>query len=645
MDDKELDRALEFLEKKVKRLGYDFKLETSVLFEILERKEKDFKEFQNDIVVKWDEFNQKNQKRLIKRTFTTFFYDNFHSYFKYFLHNFFGFNSNSLEVINKEKVSDEFLFLEYNYHLSQKREESFQKISRKFESEVFSGFSFPMGYLYFLIRLLGILFRKTIKENIFILLDAIIVNTKDENTSLNFMIIIKNSKDEIFHGYFDMVLYYFLRPFQGISEDFFNKLLKGRENLYQTALDNYSSAKEKLVDLLYYFYKKCNLLQSFSPLLDFFNFVGARVEDSVFSKVDIIRKEFLANMDDYSTEKKNSLLGFFDFLDKKSTLYSTFQANNLPSQKSQLNLFLLYMKYYVGSGLEALEVGDLLFLPEIFKKALDRHNKIIDDVIGSNSINNVKNILNFLYSLSNIEYIDLFFTKIFNKTVSHLNYGFFKTFLKSFNSNFTIKINQENEILSENPENIPFTFDKIVDHICRILYVIIDKIFLGSNPDDASKNFIDPRSRYIGKNIALRVLELFVFQDINYSDDIWPDYVISLNKEQIRKNLKEKYDVIIPETKFYKDEELTQIMITYNIQSFSDQPYFEEWLIDEIIIPLSELIRNIRNSVKDPTNEIEVYEQLSEFFLSGIEDENIIKDFKFMCQELAPFWKNLDRVK
>jgi len=645
LDDKELDRALEFLEKKVKRLGYDFKLETSVLFEILERKEKDFKEFQNDIVVKWDEFNQKNQKRLIKRTFTTFFYDNFHSYFKYFLHNFFGFNSNSLEVINKEKVSDEFLFLEYNYHLSQKREESFQKISRKFESEVFSGFSFPMGYLYFLIRLLGILFRKTIKENIFILLDAIIVNTKDENTSLNFMIIIKNSKDEIFHGYFDMVLYYFLRPFQGISEDFFNKLLKGRENLYQTALDNYSSAKEKLVDLLYYFYKKCNLLQSFSPLLDFFNFVGARVEDSVFSKVDIIRKEFLANMDDYSTEKKNSLLGFFDFLDKKSTLYSTFQANNLPSQKSQLNLFLLYMKYYVGSGLEALEVGDLLFLPEIFKKALDRHNKIIDDVIGSNSINNVKNILNFLYSLSNIEYIDLFFTKIFNKTVSHLNYGFFKTFLKSFNSNFTIKINQENEILSENPENIPFTFDKIVDHICRILYVIIDKIFLGSNPDDASKNFIDPRSRYIGKNIALRVLELFVFQDINYSDDIWPDYVISLNKEQIRKNLKEKYDVIIPETKFYKDEELTQIMITYNIQSFSDQPYFEEWLIDEIIIPLSELIRNIRNSVKDPTNEIEVYEQLSEFFLSGIEDENIIKDFKFMCQELAPFWKNLDRVK
>lgn len=639
---KELVTTLEFLEGKVKGLGFDFKLETSVLFEILERKNEDFKEFQNEITLKWEKFIQKNQKRIIKKTFTTFFYDNFHNFFKFFLQKFFGFNENSLEMINKEKISDEFLFLEYNYFLTPEEEEHFQKISRKFESEVFFGFSFPMGYLYFLTRFLGMLIRKTIQEELFILLDAIIVNTSKKNTSLNFMIIIKDSKDEIFHSYYDMVLYYFLRPIKGISEEFYNKLLKGRENLYQMALNNYSSAKEKLVDLLYYFYKKCNLLQSFSPLLDFFNFVGARVEDSVFSKIEIIRKEFLANLDDYSTEKKNSIIKFFDFLDKKSTLYSTFQANNLPSQNSQLNLFLLYMKYYVGSGLEALEVGDLLFLPAIFKKTLNKYNRNVDDVIGTNSIKNIKIFLNFLYTLSNIEHIDLFFKKIFRKNISHLNHGFFKTFLKSFNSNFASIINQENEFLSENPENFPFTFDKIVDHICRILYVIIDKIFLKINPDDASKNFIDPRSRYIGKNIALRVLELFVFQDINYSDDIWPDFVISLNKEQIKKNIKDKFKIIIPETKFYTDEELTQIMLTYNIQSFSDQPYFEEWLINEIIIPLNDFILNIRNSVRDHSNEIEVYEQLSEFFFSDIENKETLKDLKFVCQELAPFWKNID---
>ncbi|MFX0139494.1 MAG: hypothetical protein ACFFDN_37985, partial [Candidatus Hodarchaeota archaeon] len=329
------------------------------------------------------------------------------------------------------------------------------------------------------------------------------------------------------------------------------------------------------------------------------------------------------------------------YLDKKSTLYSTFQANNLPSPKSQLNLFLLYMKYYFGSGLEALEVGDLLFLPEIFKTTLNQYNKSENDVIGANSIKNIKEFLNFLSSLSNIESIDLFFHKIFKKNVSQLNYDFFKTFLKSLNSDFSQKITKENENLSENPLNTPFTFNVIVDHICRILYTLIDKIFMRSTPDDASKNFIDPRSRYIGKNIALRVLELFVFQDINYSDDVWPDYIISLNREQLKNELK-KYNITIPKEQFYSIEELVQIMITYSIQSFSDQPYHEEWLINEIIIPLNNLIQVIRNSVRDPANEIEVYEKLSEYLLSGIKDEQNIKEFKFICQQFAPFWKNVE---
>ncbi|MFX0141669.1 MAG: hypothetical protein ACFFDN_48980, partial [Candidatus Hodarchaeota archaeon] len=491
------------------------------------------------------------------------------------------------------------------------------------------------------VRLLGMVIRKAIQEKIFILLDAVIVKDGAANKNLNFMIIIKDSKDEIFYSYYNMVLYYFLRQIKGIPEEYYENLLKGREKLYQIALIEYSSAKERLVDLLYYFYKKCNLLQSFSPLLDFFNFVGARVEDSVFSKVDIIKRDFLANLDQYSVEKKNSIIKFFNYLDKKSTLYSTFQANNLPSPRSQLNLFLLYMKYYFGSGLEALEVGDLLFLPDIFRTTLNQYNKAKNDVIGANSIKNIKEFLNFLSALSNIENIDLFFYKIFKKNISQLNYGFFKTFLKSLNSDFSQKIAQENENISENPLNTPFTFNIIVDHICRILYVLIDKIFMRSTPNVASKNFIDPRSRYIGKNIALRVLELFVFQDINYSDDVWPDYIISLNREQLKNELN-KFNITISKEQFYSVEELVQIMITYNIQSFSDQPYHEEWLINEIIIPLNNLIQDIRNSVKDQTNEIEVYERLSEHLVSGIKDEHAIKDFKFICQQFAPFWKNVE---
>jgi len=542
-------------------------------------------------------------------------------------------------LFSKEKISEKIIFFEYNYFLNPNEEETFINTLDEFHVEIFSGFSIITGYFYFIVRILGIVIRKAIQENVFILLDAIIVKNGEMNKNLNFLIICKDSKDEIFQSYYNMVLYYFLRQIKGIPEEFFEKLYEGRERLYQIALSEYTNSKEKLVDLLYYFYKKCNLLQSFSPLLDFFNFVGARVEDSVFLKLDIMKKGFLVNLN-YSTEKKNAIIEFFNYLDKNSTLYSTFQANNLPSAKSQLNLFLLYMKYYFGSGLEALEVGDLLFLPEIFKVKLNQYNKKVDDVISANTIKNIKDLLNFLSVLPNIKNINQFFHKIFKKNVSQLNYGFFKTFLRSFNTNFSQKITQENEILTENPENSPFTFNIIVDHICRILYVLIDKIFIRASPNEASSNFIDPRSRYIGKNIALRVLELFVFQDINYSDDVWPDYIISLNREQLNTEMK-NFNITIPKKHFYSIEELMQIMITYTIQSLSDQPFFEEWLIYEIIIPLNNFIQEIRISVKDPANEIEVYEKLNKYLLKDIRDEKIKKDFKLFCQQLAPFWKNI----
>ncbi len=637
---KELKYIFKNLQERVNKQDFSIKSVNRLLFEILEKNNAKFEEFKNDIRLKWEEFEKKNRNRVIKKTFTTFFYKNFHELFSYFLNTFFGFDRDSLKLFSKEKISEKIIFFDYNYILNPNEEDIIFKNSAEFQVDLLYGFSLNTGYLYFIVRLLGIVIRNTIQEKIFILLDAVVVKDEESNKNLNFMIIIKDSKDEIFNYYYNMVLYYFLRQIKGIPEEFYEKLLEGREKLYQVALNEYYQSKEKLVDLLYYFYKKCNLLQSFSPLLDFFNFVGARVEDSVFSKLDIIKKEFLANLD-YSTEKKNAIVKFFDYLDKTSTLYSTFQANNLPSPKSQLNLFLLYMKYYFGSGLEALEVGGLLFLPEVFKTTLNQYNKKVEDVIGANSINNIKEFINFLSALSNIKNIDLFFQKIFKKNISQLNYGFFKTFLKSLNSNFSQNITKENEILGEDPQNTPFTFNIIVDHICRILYVLIDKIFMRSNPEDASKNFIDPRSRYIGKNIALRVLELFVFQDINYSDDVWPDYIISLNRELIKKELN-KFNVEIPDKHFYSVEELIQIMVTYNIQSFSDQPYFEEWLIHEITIPLNDLIQKIRNTVGDPAKEIEVYEKLSEFFLLNIKDEQITKDFKFLCQQFAPFWKNVE---
>lgn len=635
----DLHDILNFIEERAKRKSPNYKSETNIFFEILERKKDQFEKFKLDLKSKWNDFELKNQEKVLKKTYTTFFYENFPDFFQYFVVHFFGINEKSLKIIVKEKISEKILILEYNYFLTQERKKFFDKISNNIHEGLYI-FSFPAGYLYLLIRLLGIVIRKTVKKKIFILLDGINVKEKQKGIDLNFMIIVKDSKDAVFNSYYDMVLYYFLRYFKGIPEQFYEKLLKGRENLYQIALEEYPNAKENLVDLLYYFYRKCKLLQSFSPILDFINFVGSRVEDSVFSKIDIIKKYFLANME-YSVEKKNSIIKIFNFLDRKSTLYATFQANNLPSAKSQLNLFLLYMKYYFGSGLEALEVSDLLFLPDLFKTTLNQYNKRLHYVIDSKSIKNISKFLNLLSVTSNIDDIDLFFKKIFKKKVSQLNYGFFRAFLKSLNSSFFKLMDDENKALIEDPNNTQITFDIVADHICRILYVLIEKIFIRPKPEEASKNFIDPRSRYIGKNIALRVLELFVFQDVNYSDDVWPDYIISLNKEKLKKDL-EVYNIEIPDKNFYTMEDLTQIMITYNIQSLSDQIFLEEWLLYEIIIPIHNFISKIKDSVTNFSNETKVYNKLEEFFFSNNEEKRDLRDFKYLCHQFARAWKNFE---
>jgi hypothetical protein len=367
--------------------------------------------------------------------------------------------------------------------------------------------------------------------------------------------------------------------------------------------------------------------------------VCSRVEDSVFPKLDIIKKEFLQNFD-YTVEKKDSLLRIFDFIDKKSTLYSTFQANNLPSQKAQFNLFLLYMKYFFGSGsLEALEVGDLLLSPRIFKTMLNKTNKQLDNVINAQTIKDIQEFLDNFSIISNSENPNLFFKVIFNKDLSRNNYDFFKAFLHSLNTSIRRLIDDENIILEENPSNVPLTFKVVVDHICRMLYTLIDKIFIRKLPGQASKNFIDPRSRYVGKNIALRVLELFIFSDLNVSDDVWPDYIISMNKDALSKDL-EKYKIKIPESNFYQYEDIVRFVVTFNFLSSSNQLMFEEWLISGIIIPINNFIIKIRKLIKESSKKTKVHEVLRDYFIENEKEIENLQDLEFICRQISVIWEN-----
>jgi len=642
LEDIELSKILELIRENFMGDRFTLKITSNIFFDILKQNEDKFNEFKQKIKLEWDEFRLKNQRRIITKTYSSFFYQKFHEYFKYFLQNFCGFNINSLDLVIKEKISEDTVFLEYNYYLSNEELEYFNEFKRKTNNHI-NGIASPFGYIYLIVSILGVVLRKLLQEKFHITLDGAVIKNGEINNTFNFLIVIKDSHDEMFESYYYMFLYYFLKPFKGIPDEYYDRLLQGRERLYQIALEEYPFAKERLVDLLYYFYKKCNLLQNFSPLLDFLNFVCARVEDSVFSKIDVIKRDFLANFN-YTEEKKNTLIKIFDFIDKKSTLYSTFQANNLPSVKSQFNLFLLYMKYYFGSGnLEAFEVGDLLFLPKEFKSKLNQSNKKLKNVINASTIKDIEVFLDYFSIISNFDNFDLLFEKIFGKQINYLNYEFFKTFLRSLNLRILSLIDQENKSITENPENKPFSFTIIIDHVCRMLYTLIDKIFIKTNPNQASKNFIDPRSRYIGKNIALRVLELFIFQDLNVSDDVWPDYIISMNRNYLMEDLK-SYQVEVHSSKFdekfYNFMDIARFVITYNFISHKDQITFEQWLINEIISPLNDFISEIRLLIKNPKDKNEIYSKLNKYFLNQISNKNedIKENFKLMCQQLTPYW-------
>ncbi len=639
MSIKGLEDTLDFLERKI--IGKRFNLKTSdkLFFEIINRKKQFFNQFQNKIKIKWQEFENKNRKNFLKKTYTDFFNERFNEFFIEFLEQFFSLDSpKSLKLISKEKLSSELLLIEYKYNLSTKEAHLFQEYREKLKLKE-QGLFFHITYLYQILKSLNIIYKQIIQKPFEITLEGAILDQDTDNEFVHFLVIIKSNRLKLHEYYYQMILFNYFKQLKGIPDNILERFEQGREDLFHFAVKYYSKPemREKLIDLLYFFYKKCTLLKSIRPLLDFFNFVCSRVEDSVFSKIEIIKKDYLSNFD-YDIETKNNLINIFNFLDRSSTLSSTFLANNLPSRESQLNLFSLYRKYYLAAGLETLESENLLFMPDLFRKKLNNYNLTIKNknIIDSYSIKTINSFLDFLLPIINSENKDIFFQIIFNKTVSVLNYEFFKTFLRSLNKKL-FKLIGEDKKNKLNSSKKHFSFEFLVAHISHMLYVLIDKLFLHKNLEKASKNFIDTKGRYIAKNIALRIFELLMFQDMNFSDDLWPNFLLSINKEKVLKIIKEQ-QIKIQDKSFYNDNDLTRLLITYNFQSSSHGILLEEWLLKDLIIPCNKFIITIRNSISNINNRNEIFETLNQYFSKGVEDKTAIMEINNICLKLTNFW-------
>ena len=90
--------------------------------------------------------------------------------------------------------------MEYSYNLSPEEKEVFNEFAETFKNNIdgiTSPSASPSGYLYMVISILGVVLRKLLDEKFYIVLDGVVLKNGESN-ALNFLIVMKNSKDELF---------------------------------------------------------------------------------------------------------------------------------------------------------------------------------------------------------------------------------------------------------------------------------------------------------------------------------------------------------------------------------------------------------------------------------------------------------------
>ncbi|MEJ2294078.1 MAG: hypothetical protein P8Y23_04860 [Candidatus Lokiarchaeota archaeon] len=194
---KELKNILDILGNEAKTNGLTSNFNSHIFFETLNKDDISFSKFKSIIISDWEDFREKNQKRIIKKSYTTFFYQKFNKYFVNYINEFCGFHQEQLELINREKISDDNLFFEYKYYLSNEEIMQFNAFSNNFEDKL-NGITSPFGYLYLIISILGVVIRNLIQEKLYIILDGAVMSNRKNGKTISLFIIIKNSKDETF---------------------------------------------------------------------------------------------------------------------------------------------------------------------------------------------------------------------------------------------------------------------------------------------------------------------------------------------------------------------------------------------------------------------------------------------------------------
>ena len=90
--------------------------------------------------------------------------------------------------------------------------------------------------------------------------------------------------------------------------------------------------------------KKCIVLERITPILDFFNFVCSRFEDTVFKMDEVLKTEFFPKFN-LTNKEIDERMKLFNFINGNVSFFSMFQANNGASKAKQYQLFFMFMQF------------------------------------------------------------------------------------------------------------------------------------------------------------------------------------------------------------------------------------------------------------------------------------------------------------
>ncbi len=575
-----LDRFGDALQEDV----YDQRaiLRNFVLPEV-ERKRVTFPEFRRKLVFSWHQFSKKSKESPSPQGFTHFFHAKFPELYSYFLSKLFPFDPSRLNCLARDHVTEDEILFEYKYIIIPEEMEEIARFGEKYnhpeKAEKFTSYMFDV-----LTTAFGILVHRFTDANVLISQACGIVRGPQQNQYLHFLVSVRKNRRYILQKYIQIELARFSDNFPSIPSEKKKVLSESINAIYEIARQQYPFAEHELAGVIYHFYRRCSTLQFVTPLLDFFTYVGTRAEDSKYSFLEILAQDFLPKFH-YSSQKNAAISSIFNSLQNSSTLFTTFQSNNKPEPRKQVELFLLYCQYYFQRGLEALQdTKDLISFPEIFKRSFS--NAVNSGFVASDTPARFLQFILSLYSIAQNPASPRFIEMIFHRSPASINEDFFESFARELNSQFYGQITGENIKLRVIGEKL--TFNMVIDLVCRFIFVIIKKLFLRNTPEDAIDSFSDARSRYTAPRIALNVLEAELFRELPLSDSLWGNYLLSLRKDVVKQYFEREFDLQIPDSLFFNNNRLVRMEMIYAKGLEEGTSPLSEWLVNGVLVPFAQ---------------------------------------------------------